>query len=100
MGVVLLMSEVDIFFFKRKTAYERRISDWSSDVCSSDLEVFDAGALGRKVRIFRLPEDNPHRKMTLERRIALKDRGDNPIFVRVTQEDGHIAWSSPIYFFR
>src|SRR3546814_2071941 len=28
-----------IFFFKQKTAYEMRISDWSSDVCSSDLAV-------------------------------------------------------------
>src|SRR3546814_4956537 len=28
-----------IFFFKQKTAYEMRISDWSSDVCSSDLRV-------------------------------------------------------------
>src|SRR3546814_8746658 len=27
------------FFFKQKTAYEMRISDWSSDVCSSDLAV-------------------------------------------------------------
>src|SRR3546814_6637237 len=27
------------FFFKQKTAYEMRISDWSSDVCSSDLET-------------------------------------------------------------
>src|SRR3546814_2073635 len=27
------------FFFKQKTAYEVRISDWSSDVCSSDLEI-------------------------------------------------------------
>src|SRR3546814_3179476 len=27
----------DCFFFKQKTAYELRISDWSSDVCSSDL---------------------------------------------------------------
>src|SRR3546814_3432740 len=27
------------FFFKQKTAYEMRISDWSSDVCSSDLYV-------------------------------------------------------------
>src|SRR3546814_1142973 len=27
----------DCFFFKQKTAYEMRISDWSSDVCSSDL---------------------------------------------------------------
>src|SRR3546814_12162367 len=28
-----------VFFFKQKTAYEMRISDWSSDVCSSDLFV-------------------------------------------------------------
>src|SRR3546814_10225888 len=35
-------------FFKQKTAYEMRISDWSSDVCSSDLYAFvarDVGAL-------------------------------------------------------
>src|SRR3546814_18973992 len=30
-------------FFKQKRSYERRISDWSSDVCSSDLAVFFAG---------------------------------------------------------
>src|SRR3546814_6039993 len=29
------------FFFKQKTAYEMRISDWSSDVCSSDLQLQD-----------------------------------------------------------
>src|SRR3546814_10783997 len=28
-----------VFFFKQKTAYDMRISDWSSDVCSSDLEI-------------------------------------------------------------
>src|SRR3546814_19288424 len=32
---------VVFFFFKQKTAYEMRISDWSSDVCSSDLLVRD-----------------------------------------------------------
>src|SRR3546814_1055920 len=31
------------FFFKQKTAYEVRISDWSSDVCSSDLRVSVSG---------------------------------------------------------
>src|SRR3546814_3471390 len=30
---------VVFFFFKQKTAYEMRISDWSSDVCSSDLDL-------------------------------------------------------------
>src|SRR3546814_5539411 len=33
-----MMSCLVIFFFKQKTAYEMRISDWSSDVCSSDLQ--------------------------------------------------------------
>src|SRR3546814_6661893 len=32
------------FFFKQKTAYEMRISDWSSDVCSSDLFAYDETA--------------------------------------------------------
>src|SRR3546814_9125410 len=38
-----------VVFFKQKTAYERRISDWSSDVCSSDLggAKFSAQAAGR-----------------------------------------------------
>src|SRR3546814_6675557 len=34
-----------VFFFKQKTAYEMRISDWSSDVCSSDLELKKAGVI-------------------------------------------------------
>src|SRR3546814_15118180 len=33
----LVLKSVLFFFFKQKTAYEMRISDWSSDVCSSDL---------------------------------------------------------------
>src|SRR3546814_16582696 len=36
---------VVVFFFKQKTAYEMRISDWSSDVCSSDL-LPDHGFIG------------------------------------------------------
>src|SRR3546814_3159228 len=35
------MFVVGFFFFKQKTAYEMRISDWSSDVCSSDLDEPD-----------------------------------------------------------
>src|SRR3546814_10185680 len=32
-----------VFFFKHETAYEMRISDWSSDVCSSDLPTIEGG---------------------------------------------------------
>src|SRR3546814_1148838 len=34
-----------VFFFKQKTAYEMRISDWSSDVCSSDLGALNDGVV-------------------------------------------------------
>src|SRR3546814_2554396 len=39
------MSCFFFFFFKQKTAYEMRISDWSSDVCSSDLQCSDTAVL-------------------------------------------------------
>src|SRR3546814_8096836 len=44
------------FVFKQKTAYEMRISDWSSDVCSSDLEVRHSGGLSllRRTRALML----------------------------------------------
>src|SRR3546814_13240257 len=50
-----------VFFFKQKTAYEMRISDWSSDVCSSDL--IDADFLShrldrRAARRHRLADDD------------------------------------------
>src|SRR3546814_13124226 len=43
-----LVCFVFVFFFKQKTAYEMRISDWSSDVCSSDL----GGDMGARIRSF------------------------------------------------
>src|SRR3546814_4675570 len=46
---VLFFSVLFFFFFKQKTAYEMRISDWSSDVCSSDLD-----ALGNDARPHQL----------------------------------------------
>src|SRR3546814_6122401 len=40
MGLGDVFSFLSFLFFKQKTAYEMRISDWSSDVCSSDLVPF------------------------------------------------------------
>src|SRR3546814_9271352 len=39
MFIQLLCLMISFFVFKQKTAYEMRISDWSADVCSSDLRV-------------------------------------------------------------
>ena len=69
------------------------------DIGLDDL-VFEAGGIGRAIRVFRLPEVNPHRTVTIERRIGLRDTGDNALYICLTQEDGHLIWSSPIYIFR
>src|SRR3546814_8237996 len=44
-GSVFLLCCLLVFFFKQKTAYEMRISDWSSDVCSSDLRIGTIAAI-------------------------------------------------------
>src|SRR3546814_10344407 len=61
------------FFFKQKTAYELRISDWSSDVCSSDLECFagDDGDLG-------LLEDDGGQVESVVRRAAVERAAVEP----------------------
>src|SRR3546814_3559867 len=45
---------VSFFFFKQKTAYEMRISDWISDVCSSDLldKRFEQMSRGTRTKVF------------------------------------------------
>src|SRR3546814_11463845 len=55
---VIFDSFVCLVFFKQKTAYEMRISDWSSDVCSSDLREPRPTSRGRALR-------NAKRRMTL-----------------------------------
>src|SRR3546814_9007130 len=57
-----------VFFFKQKTAYEMRISDWSSDVCSSDLLAEDAVIVHR---------DEPHVRPLGGTLIGVVARGDH-----------------------
>jgi hypothetical protein len=59
--------------------------------------VLDAGGIERRIRVFRLPDGNPHTSMVHEREVSLASSHDNALYVRVTLEDGHLAWSSPIY---
>ncbi len=59
--------------------------------------TFDAGGIQRRIRVFRLPDENRHLRVEHERRIPLAKGHDNALYVRVTLEDGQLAWSSPIY---
>ena len=62
--------------------------------------VLDAGGLQRRITVARLPDLNACLDMKETVRTPVAARGDTPIWVRVTTEDGFNAWSSPIYLFR
>src|SRR3546814_740477 len=68
------------FFFKQKTAYEMRISDWSSDVCSSDLDVYRLGSARVEVSQARQPC------------WRLNERFETVGMARRVQETGRTGW--------
>src|SRR3546814_7555837 len=82
------------FFFKQKTAYEMRISDWSSDVCSSDLLIHGARfGSGRDSR----PEDEHRGSAThcrkqrfdiqqRQQHILTTDHADEAVAIAVTMQ--------------
>lgn len=65
-----------------------------------DELIFANAGIERRIRVFRLPDHNPHCALKIEREIELVAQRDNPLYVRVTHEDGHYTWSSPIYLIR
>src|SRR3546814_11333554 len=73
------------FFFKQKTAYEMRISDWSSDVCSSDLQEGAADVLDMDDRA-------PRRAVALDQHLALAEGlGDQVVQDQVEPHAGRKA---------
>src|SRR3546814_3618757 len=74
-----MSSIVIFFFFKQKTAYEMRISDWSSDVCSSDLVAPFRQFFGDE-GIFCLDHgDGVRAEGHPQRRIGVVDQRDDPL---------------------
>ncbi|MDA8251494.1 MAG: hypothetical protein M0Z28_20315, partial [Rhodospirillales bacterium] len=69
---------------------------WAAAAIGIEDLVLQAGGLGRQIRVVRLPDRLPQRVAFTED-VAFTGATDLPVFVRVTQEDGHQAWSSPIY---
>jgi hypothetical protein len=72
--------------------------DCDLSALDDDEMIVEAGGLARRLRVYRLPEASKVTTMRVEHRLSgKKQSGDLPIYARVTLEDGHQAWSSPIY---
>ena len=62
-----------------------------------DMIEFEGGGLARKLSIYRLPESDWGNRAVCQHAVQHDGTADLPVYVRVTQADGHQAWSSPIY---
>jgi len=82
-----------------KLKIETNVVSGDVDLASLDdaAVAFDGGGLGRKLSIHRLPESDWSRHLRFTHRVTHIGGADLPVYVRVTQADGHQAWSSPIY---
>src|SRR3546814_9035534 len=83
------------FFFKQKTAYEMRISDWSSDVCSSDLDLRESVAKVRQA--LGLPEAaaDGYRRVADYREKALGARAEPTLRARAEQASAMLLAAQP-----
>ena len=64
---------------------------------ADDTIALDGGGLGRQLSVYRLPESSWSRRVALDHMVSFAGGADLPVYLRVTQADGHQAWSSPIY---
>ncbi len=64
---------------------------------ADNVVAFDGGGLGRRLSVYRLPEADWSRRVTLDHTVTQSGSADLPVYIRVTQADGNQAWTSPIY---
>jgi len=59
--------------------------------------TWECGGLQKKISVYRLPDRLDATTFSFDLPLKKLHKGDNPLYVRVDQVDGHAAWSSPIY---
>lgn len=62
--------------------------------------VFEAGGMGRKIKVYRLPDNNTVRSIKTSVQLPLHSGSDNALYLRATTEDGFFIYSSPVYVMR
>lgn len=69
------------------------------EISSISLEpmTWTCGGIDKEIMIYRLPASEGSKDLAFSIPLTELHLGDNPIYIRMVQEDGHIAWSSPIY---
>jgi hypothetical protein len=97
-GMILTLEDFQEAKLSLRTA-QKDVTFLPSDI-GMRPQVWDCGGLKKEIRAVRLPDMNEIREFAFSLPIENLKPGDNPIYIRVTQEDGHMAWTSPIYLIK
>ena len=94
-GIILTLEEANTGQLEIETTQ----GNISIDVNSIGIKpkTWNYGGLSKKLEIYRLPANKSSTEVSFKLPLKILHKGDNPIYVRMMQEDGHMAWSSPIY---
>lgn len=93
-GIILALGAPDTGTLRIETLQGNAVCEIAS--LRHEPRIWSFGGLHKQIAISRLPA-RPTREVRLSLPLTDLRPGDNPIYVKLVQEDGHIAWSSPIY---
>ncbi len=94
-GVIITLEFADTGWLEINTLQRQVACEIAS--LGLDPTVWKCGGLKKEVGVYRLPDSLNTGQFNFSLPLSELHEGDNPIYVRMTQEDGHQAWSSPIY---
>ncbi len=100
-GIDILLSQPfkgKLFFHSNQATFQLNLED----ISLQDTIVRIEGGIDKNVKLHRYPVNNPHSILELHDLIPISPttHQDECIFVKINFENGHQAWSSPIYFIR
>ncbi|MFC1950812.1 DUF3604 domain-containing protein [Chloroflexota bacterium] len=94
-GVIIELAEPDSGSLRIETA--QRIVEVDVSSIGIESRIWNCGGIQKRIEIYRLPSKPCPDRFAFELPLPDLHEGDNPIYVRMLQEDGHMAWTSPVY---
>ena len=97
-GVILTLDDLEGASLEIETL-QRSVACALDELGLEPME-WDCGGLRKKIAVVRLPDDQRAHEFSFSLPLDTLCTGDNPIYIRLAQEDGHMAWTSPVYLVR
>jgi len=94
-GVILMLKNPHAGLLEIETL-QRRV-ECTIDSVGLEPKAWPCSGLRKKIEVYRLPDEQCSYEFSFDLPLTRLHEGDNPIYIRMAQEDGHMAWTSPVY---